>query len=84
VWAHEGSGLFYVSMDDQMVRVPVDPITGRPDVTAARILFRVPPVPPHHRSYDVAPDGRFLINTLLTPNTPGTIAVTTRWASLRR
>ena len=80
-WSPDGNSLFYISSDDQMIQMPVHPVTRQPDAANQRILFRIPPVPAHHRVYDVAPDGRFLVNALMTTDTPGTIAVTTRWAA---
>jgi Tol biopolymer transport system component len=78
-WSPDGKAVFYITPDEHLVRVPTDPKTLQPDPAGARILFRLPPIRSGHRAYDVAPDGRFLVNALFTTATPGTIAVTTRW-----
>ena len=69
-----------ITSEDQLVRVPTDAQRHKPDLSRRQILFKLPPVPRHMRVYDVGADNRLLVNALSTTDTPGTIAVTTRWA----
>jgi Tol biopolymer transport system component len=81
-WNHDGTELFYIAPDRRLMAVAFDPATG--SAGRPRPLFMTRIVAPNLAwfQYDVAPDGRFVINsfpsttgsplTLLTGWTPGT------------
>jgi Tol biopolymer transport system component len=74
-FSRDGSELFYLSFDDQMMAVP---IRSSPSVEAGRprALFRVDPARPWI-GFDVAPDGRFLaiVEEVSGRKQPATVAV---------
>ena len=63
-WSRDGRQLFYVAPDKALMTVDFDPIAQA--ASAPRILFSTRIVAANLVSfqYDVAPDGRFLINSL--------------------
>jgi hypothetical protein len=72
VWRHDGKEIFYIGLDRKLLAATFDPaknVAGAPRmlfqthiVGATFVLFQ----------YDVAPDGRFLINSL-NPESPLTL-----------
>jgi eukaryotic-like serine/threonine-protein kinase len=80
-WSRDGRELYYISLDHKMMAVPVKTSGGfEPGIPAE--LFAVQAI--GYIPYDVAPDGRFLINT--PPEGPGAesakITVLLNWTSL--
>jgi hypothetical protein len=78
-WRRDGRQIFYVTGDRKLMAVGFDPATGQ--ATAPRAMFVTRIVAPALAGfqYDVAPDGRFLINTLPTSTSPLTLL--TGWRS---
>jgi hypothetical protein len=63
-WSADGKELFYIAADGKMMAVPFKSgALFEPGVPVP--LFDTPPTA-GFKPYDVAPDGRFLINTLST------------------
>jgi len=90
-WSADGRTLFFVSapngyLSAQMMSVPITPSGDTLDFGAARPLFKVrmAPLAPTitFRDYDVAPDGRFLVGTVVG-SVKGTVAtLVLNWPSL--
>jgi hypothetical protein len=82
-WASDGSELFYVSPDNQLMAVTVTATSDRLEVAVPRPLFAVRPRPSVRLDaypYDVSPDGqRFVVNTLMEDTTSTTITLVLNW-----
>ena len=87
-WAADGTELFYVSSDSQLMAVAVTTNRDRLEIGVPRALFAIRPRPPVRLDaypYDVSPDGqRFVVNTLMDDTTSTTITVVMNWAADRR
>jgi len=72
VWSHDGKEIFYLGFDRKLMAVTFDPV--KKTAGAPRTLFQTHIVGPTFVlfQYDVAPDGRFLINSL-NPDSPLTL-----------
>ncbi len=79
-WSHDGKQIFFIAPDKKMMAVSFDP--SHQSVSAPRVLFQTRIIAPNFvtRQYDVAPDGRFLINSL-PPGSAPPITLLTNWAS---
>jgi Tol biopolymer transport system component len=86
-WARDGSELFYVAADNQLMSVAIKTSGDRIEVGAPRVLFAIRPRPPVRLDaypYDVSPDGqRFVVNTLVEDAASSTITVVHNWTSGR-
>jgi len=62
-WRRDGRGLFYIAPDRKLMAVEFDPRTGT--ANRATVLFQTRVVAPNLAGfqYDIAADGRFLINS---------------------
>lgn len=82
-WASDGSEIFYLSPDNQLMVVAVHATRDRLDIAAPRPLFAIRPRPPVRLDaypYDVSPDGqRFVVNTLMEDTTSTTITLVLNW-----
>ena len=78
-WSRDGRHVFYVTGNRKMMRVGFKPSTGQ--ATAPELLFQTRIVAPAlvGFQYDVAPDGRFLINSL--PAAPASLTMLSGWSS---
>ena len=74
-WSHDGKQLFYIAPDKTLVAVTFNCETGR--VGPPRELFqtRIARASVVAWQYDVAPDGRFLINSLPASSAPLTLLI---------
>ena len=82
-WSRDGTQLFYIAPDKKLMAVHFNAETGR--VGAPRPLFqtRIIGTSLSGFQYDVAPDGRFLINSL--PSDASPLTLLTGWtAALKR
>jgi DNA-binding winged helix-turn-helix (wHTH) protein len=72
-WSRDGTQLFYIAPDKKLMSVDFDPLSGR--VGPPRELFqtRIVRVALAGLQYDVAPNGRFLINSLPVGSPPLTL-----------
>ena len=79
VWRHDGREIYYIGPDRRLIAVTFDPVTKT--AGAPRALFQTHIVGPTFVlfQYDVAPDGRFLINSL-SPDSPLTLI--TNWPAM--
>ena len=77
-WSHDGRQIFFIQRDRKLVAVSFDPTTGA--AGAPRVLFqtRITANRIANWQYDVAPDGRFLINSL-PANTNAPLTLVTGW-----
>ena len=83
-WSHDGRQIFFIQRDRKMIAVSFEPATGK--ASAPRVLFqtRIAAERIAQWQYAVAPDGRFLINSLPS-NTSAPLTLITGWdASLAR
>jgi hypothetical protein len=82
-WHPGGKELYYINADSRLMAVSVT-TSPRVEVTRPRELFRTllsfPGDSPFMTRYDVAPDGRFLLNVPLEPGEPP-INVVVNWRS---
>lgn len=78
-WSHDGKQIFFIAPDKKMMAVSFD--ASHQSVSAPRVLFQTRIIAPNYvtRQYDVAPDGRFLINSL-PPGSAPPITLLTNWA----
>ena len=90
-WSHDGSTLFYVRapqgyLSAEMMAVPITTSGDRIQFGTATPLFKVRMFPSLGtttiRDYDVAPDGRFLVGTVVGPSKGALASVVLNWPSL--
>jgi Tol biopolymer transport system component len=84
-WAQDGTELFYVSPQNQLMAVAIEARRDRLGLGMPRGLFAIRPRPPVRLDaypYDVSPDGqRFVVNTLIDDTTSTTITVVIDWTA---
>jgi WD40 repeat protein len=76
-WSHDGRELFYLSPSDEVMVASVRTTASGLETSQPRALFSLngrPPIRLDAYSYDVLPDGHFIVNRLLAE--PGTSMVT--------
>ncbi|MFY9528010.1 MAG: protein kinase, partial [Candidatus Acidiferrales bacterium] len=80
-WARNGKQIFYIQRDRKLMAVSFDPQTRSASVP--RVLFQTRIVAPNFAvwQYDVAPDGRFLINSLPSGSS-SPLTLLTNWIAL--
>ena len=81
-WAKDGKHLYYLSLDNQLMEAAVRSTPNGLDIAPARPLFRLRPRPPIRLdayAYDVANDGRFVVNTLVEETTSNAITELFDW-----
>jgi hypothetical protein len=90
-WSRDGKELFYVAPDTTLMAVAIKPGGRSPEASAPTALFRAPIVAATlnvRRDYDVAVDGRFLINVsgpaALSPTSAITVILNWATAASRR
>ena len=90
-WSHDGSTLFYVRapqgyLSAEMMAVPITTSGDRIQFGTATPLFKVRMFPSLGtttiRDYDVAPDGRFLVGTVVGPSKGPVATVVLNWTSV--
>jgi dipeptidyl aminopeptidase/acylaminoacyl peptidase len=80
-WRHDGSEIFYLGPDNRLMAASVRLTDTEAQVGAIQPLFTFQ----FHRvrldayPYDVAPDGRFLVNTLIEESAPAAISLLINW-----
>ena len=77
-WSHDGQEIFFIQPDRKLIAVSFDLTTGT--AGAPRVLFqtRIAAERIANWQYDVAPDGRFLINSLPS-NTAAPLTLISGW-----
>jgi len=77
-WSHDGKQIFFIAPDKKMMAVTFDP--SHQSLSAPRVLFQTRIIAPNFvtRQYDVAPDGRFLVNSLPSGSAPP-MTLLTNW-----
>jgi len=77
-WSRDGKQIFFIAPDKKMMAVSFD--GSRHSISAPRTLFQTRIVASNFvtRQYDVAPDGRFIINSLLPGSAPP-VTLLTNW-----
>jgi Tol biopolymer transport system component len=77
-WSRDGRQIFFIQPDRKLIAVRFDPRTGM--AGAPRVLFqtRIAAERIANWQYDVAPDGRFLINSL-SSNTASPLTLISGW-----
>jgi len=84
MWRKDGKELYYVSLDQKMMAVPIQAAAATVQPGAPQDLFAVR-VPPIRATYTVAGDGRFLINTIGETADSAPLSLFTNWpATLRK
>jgi eukaryotic-like serine/threonine-protein kinase len=78
-WSRDGKQIYFIAPDKKMMAVSFD--ASHQSVGAPQVLFQTRIVSPNFdtRQYDVAPDGRLLINSLLPGSAPP-ITLLTNWS----
>ncbi len=84
IWNRDGREVFYMAPDSRMMAASFDP--QKEAVGAPRVLFQTRIVSPSFvdHQFDVAPDGRFLINSLASGNSSPLTLISSWDASLRK
>lgn len=72
-WSRDGAQLFYIAGDKKMMAVSFDTHTGQPGPPRELFRTRIIRASLIAWQYDVAPDGRFLINSLPAGSPPLTL-----------
>lgn len=72
-WARDGRSLFYLSPDDELMKVAVQSVGGGLTLASPVRLFRIRTQPYNAHPFDVHPDGRRFLVT--TANDAGTAIV---------
>lgn len=84
-WARDGTELFYLSPENQLMAVAIKAAQDRLEIGVPRPLFAIRPRPPIRLDaypYDVSPDGqRFVVNALTDDTTSTTITVVLNWTA---
>ena len=80
-WSRDGKRIFYIRPDKKLMEASFDPRTG--SVGAPRVLFQTRIVASNFVlfQYDVAPDGRFLINSV-PADSASPLTLLTGWTAL--
>lgn len=81
-WSRDGRRLFYISADKKLMAIDFDPASGTPGVARALAQTRIVGAALVGHQYDVAPDGRFIMNVRTTDAAPLTLM--SGWASSLR
>ena len=78
-WSHDGRHIFYMAPDRKLMTVSFDPVNK--SAMAPQVLFQTRILAPYYAAfqYDVASDGRFLINSLPANSSP--LTLTTGWTA---
>lgn len=63
-WSRDGTKLFYIAPDKKLMAVSFDPGSGRAGAPTVHLQTRIVRAAIAGFQFDVAPDGRFLINSL--------------------
>jgi hypothetical protein len=81
VWKHDGSEIFFLATDDTLMAATIRLTGTTADVGAIRPLFRFQfrRIRLDAYPYDVARDGRFLVNTVLEETAPASISLLQNW-----
>ena len=83
-WRKDGKELYYMSIDQKLVAVPITLGAASVQSGAPVELFPIL-VPPVRATYAVAPDGRFLVNSIGDTSDTVPISLFTNWpATLRK
>ena len=78
-WSRDGAQLFYIAADKKLMAVSFDAESGRAGAPRQLFQTRIIAASLVGFQYDVAPDGRFLINSLPSSSSPLTLL--TGWAA---
>jgi Tol biopolymer transport system component/DNA-binding winged helix-turn-helix (wHTH) protein len=82
-WSRDGTQIFYIAPDKKLVAVSFSAETGRAGAPRELFQTRIVATSLAGFQYDVAPDGRFLINSL--PSGAAPLTLLTNWtAALKR
>jgi eukaryotic-like serine/threonine-protein kinase len=79
-WSRDGRQLFYIAPDKKLIAVTFDSQKGIAGAPQALFQTRIIGAGTVGFQYDVAPDGRFLINSLPNPSPPLTLV--SGWTAL--
>ena len=68
VWSRDGREITYITLDRKLMSVAFDPV--KKSASTPRVLFQTRIIAPTYIStqYDVSPDGKFVINSLVSDN----------------
>jgi hypothetical protein len=86
-WSHDGSEIFYYGIDGRLMAVPVVSRGSGLEFGAIAPLFEASllggpaPIIPLRQQYDVASDGRFLLNVPVEPTADQSLTVVVNWTA---
>ena len=86
-WRHDSSELFFLAPDDRLMAAQIRLTAAGAQIGAIRPLFKIlfRRIRLDAYPYDVSPDGRFLVNTLVEDTAPASISLLLHWpAALAR
>ena len=80
-WSHDGRQLFYLSHDLKLMAVDIRATAGSLEAGSPRLLFAPPVRPNIGYQYDVAADGRFLVNCTIEQEHIAPITLVQNWTA---
>ncbi|MGO9260137.1 MAG: protein kinase domain-containing protein [Bryobacteraceae bacterium] len=80
-WSHDGKRLFYIQPDKKLMEVEFDAEKGTASVPRVLFQTRIVATKLAYLQYDVAPDGRFLINSFPSDSS-APLTLLTGWTAL--
>ena len=80
-WARDGKELFYIASDLAMMAVPIRRAGTEIEIGNPARLFQTRALQ-GNLEYDIAPDGRFLLNVPVDQHPGNSLAVIVNWSAL--
>ena len=80
-WSHDGRQLFYLSPDYKLMAVDIGVNGGSLEAGTPRLLFAPPMRQIFSYQYDVAPDGRFIVNCSIEQEHIAPITLVQNWTA---
>ena len=83
-WARDGTEIYFVSPDNQLMAAAVTVTPAGLDIAPPQRLFTIRPRPSARLdayAYDVSPDGRFIVNTLVDEAGSTSITLSQGWTA---
>ena len=80
-WSRDGRQLFYLADDQKMMSATLSEAQGALQSLSLRPLFQTNAVSGSNDTYDVATDGKFLVDFAATEDTPAPLSLVVNWTA---